>query len=334
MKQKLHAQIRAELALLVSQRLLTFAQFERLAERYPTGRWDVVSLVRWFTILGAVSMGAGVLLLAPKVMDWRNLLDGGLVVAAAAGLAGGRWLARTRGLTRTGAALELLGAMCLQGATVSLATHYSTGSDDWPSLVGVDTGLLLVAAYGLQNRLVLIDACINAFVWFGGSTGYVSGWGAYWLGMNYPVRFLVAGVVTLAVAWVHARWAPEAWRHFSRVWTHFGLFVMHLSLWFLSLFGYFETTVRWDGTEGERLAFSAAWAVFCLGCFAVASAFGLQVVGTYATVFLVIDVYTFYFQFVVRHSAEWWFVHLLLVGGSLVGLGLWAERRRRGGEAT
>jgi hypothetical protein len=328
-KPKLHAQIRAELALLVSQRLLTFEQSQRLAERYPTGRWDLVSLVRWFTILGAVAMGAGVLMLAPKVMDWRNLLDGGLVVAAGVGMAGGRWLGRSRGLVRTGAALELLGAMCLQGATVSLATHYSTGSDDWPSLVGVGTVLMLVAAYALQNRLVLIDACINAFVWFGGSTGYVSGWGAYWLGMNYPVRFLLAGAVTLGVAWAHARWAPDGWRHFSRVWAHFGLLVTHLAMWFLAVFGYFEKTVHWDGTEGQRLAFSAAWAGFCVVSFVVSSRVGLTLIGTYGLVFLVIDAYTFYFQFVVAHSAEWWFVHLLVVGGTMVGLGLWAERRRR-----
>ncbi|STV57953.1 membrane protein [Klebsiella pneumoniae subsp. pneumoniae] len=36
--------------------------------------------------------------------------------------------------------------------------------------------------------------------WFGAETGYVSGWGAYWLGMNYPIRFVLFGGALLRSA--------------------------------------------------------------------------------------------------------------------------------------
>jgi hypothetical protein len=45
--------------------------------------------------------------------------------------------------------------------------------------------------------------------------------------------------------------------------------------------------------------------------------------------FLIINVYTFYFQFVVDNSTELWWLHLLIVGGSLVALGFALERRLR-----
>src|SRR5207248_4518152 len=125
-----------------------------------------------------------------------------------------------------------------------------------PALVGIDAALLLVLAYVLANRLVLVLAAINLFSFFGGETGYDSGWGAYWLGMNYPLRFVAAGLVTLVLAWAHARWLTGARQGFARVWAHVGLLDLHLALWFFALFGYFNGEVRWDGTEAQRLAFS------------------------------------------------------------------------------
>jgi len=44
-------------------------------------------------------------------------------------------------------------------------------------------------------------------------------------------------------------------------------------------------------------------------------------------VFLIINVYTFYFQFVAARSPEFWWGHMLLVGGSLLALGFQMERR-------
>ena len=35
--------------------------------------------------------------------------------------------------------------------------------------------------------------------WFGAETGYISGWGAYWLGMSFPIRFVLFGGAAGAV---------------------------------------------------------------------------------------------------------------------------------------
>jgi hypothetical protein len=325
----LHRKVRSELAALVAQGLLTYEQAWRIAERYPVARWDLASLARWFTLLGAVAMGVGLLLLAPKLMDVQLLVEVGLAVASVGLLALGVWLERYKQRVRMGAALQLLGAMALQGLTVALAVHYSQNSGDWPALVGLDAVLLLGLAYALRSRLILIYACVNLFVWFGGRTGYISGWGAYWLGMTWPLRFTVAGVVSLVVAWAHYRWLRGALQGFSRVWAHFGLLILHLSLWFMAVFGYFEERVRWSSPPGERVAFSVLWAAVAGACVWGSTQVGLRMLRGYGLTFLVINLYTFYFQFIVFGSEDWWFLHLLLVGGSLLGLGFWLERRLR-----
>ena len=63
-----------------------------------------------------------------------------------------------------------------------------------------------------------MHATVLCSIWFGGETGYVSGWGMYWLGMSYPMRFVAAGAVSLVVAWLHARYGGP-FQHFARV-TH------------------------------------------------------------------------------------------------------------------
>ena len=319
-----------ELRGLVAQSLLTPAEFEKIAERYPTGRWDLVALVRWFTIIGAVSMGAGLCILAPKLVDVNLLIDASLGLAAVGLPVGGRYLTRSRSLAKTGAALEFLGAFALQGLVTALAIQHSTGSKNWPALVGVCAVLTLGLAYALGNRLILILALVNGFTFIGGETGYASDWGMNWKGLDYPSRFIGVGLATLALAFVHARFLRGALQGFSRVYAHLGLLTVHVSLWVLSLSGVSKShdLFEWQGTDAQRLAFSVAWAVICIGSIVGGARFGFKLARGYGLTFLILDLFTFYFQFLVVHSTQIWYLHLLIAGGSLVALGLQLERTR------
>ena len=47
---------------------------------------------------------------------------------------------------------------------------------------------------------------------------------------------------------------------------------------------------------------------------------------SYGLIFLIINVYTFYFQFVAKDWNDLWFIHLLIVGGSMIAIGFRLER--------
>ena len=51
---------------------------------------------------------------------------------------------------------------------------------------------------------------------------------------------------------------------------------------------------------------------------------------SYGLIFLIINVYTFYFQFVAGDWEHLWFIHLLIAGGSLIAVGFKLERWIRG----
>lgn len=321
--------VQAELDELTRLGVLSPSQKAVLASRYPTSPWDVASLARVFSVFGILLVATGIVVLVREHLDWWLVSEAFLATAGLALLAGGRLLKGKGRLPSTAEALELGGALFLQGLVWVLAVHHSTGSGDWPSVVGVNTVLALGIAYAVANRLVLWLACANLFVWLGGRSGFDSDWGAYWLGMDWPLRYLALAAVMLGAGWWQSTIGRGRWAPFGRVYLHFGLLSGNLALWFLSLFGsYTDGHVRWHGTESERLIFTVFWALVCWGCMAVAARTGLRLLRGWGLTFLVIDVYTFYFQFVVANSSSLWFLHMLLVGGSLLALGANMERLR------
>jgi hypothetical protein len=329
-RRRMNQRIHAELDELVVREILDRGQAETIRERYPTTAWDFLALARAFTVLGVLTAMTGLVILARGHMNWWFFSELALFVVSLASLGLGDRLKRRRAMPALGESIELAGAMALQGLTVVLMAHHAADIEHWQGLVGFDALLLGLLAYLVSNRLVLWYACANFFFYLGAETGYVSGWGAYYLGMTYPVRFLAAGTVTLVLSWLHGRVIRGQWAAFSRVYAHVGLLVTNLSLWFLALFGYYENLdIRWSDTEGERLFFSLLWAMVAGASTFVGARIGLQLLRGYGLTFLIINLYTFYFQFVAARSGEAWFLHFLLVGGSLLWLGFHLERKHR-----
>lgn len=333
LNQRKHARIHAELDSLARLGVLNADQVGQLKERYPTAAWDFMALIRAFSVLGALTAVAGFVVVIREHLNWWLVSELALALSGVGLLVLGHWLRIRKIVPTAGETAQLIGSMAVQGLMTVLAIHYSTGSKNWPGLVGAETLALAALAYAAANRLVLWYACINFFFWFGAQTGYMAGWGCYWLGMTYPVRFLGAGMGTLLLSWLHARIVRGRWAVFSRVYAHFGLLVTNLALWFLSLFGYYERyDSAWSDTQGERLLFSLLWAAVAGGSIFAGARFGVRLLRGYGLTFLIINLYTFYFQFVVARTGEAWFLHLLLSGGSLLWLGMHFERKRRKAE--
>ncbi|MGE7955085.1 hypothetical protein ACQKQA_00550 [Pseudomonas sp. NPDC089530] len=304
----------------------------RLAGLYSLTRWDWRSLGRWFLTFGAISLAAGVFILAhehltftlPKLAASLGLLTVGLFVA-------GRW-SLGKQLKLLGTALELLGGFALIGLSLVLGMIYSDGSGNWPALLLVDLLLLLALSYALNNVLLLTLCSVLFFVWFGGRSGYESGWSAYWFGMNYPLRFLAAAVAMAVFGFVHlqgeASWLAR-YRGFAKVWISAGLFMGQMSLWLLSLFGSYELIDGpWHLAEaGELVLFNGLWAAVSLGLLALGIRLRFSMLVGYGATFFIIQLYTLFFTQLAETLG--WFVSLLIAGGSLLGLVIWLEGERQ-----
>ena len=332
--QSRNRRVRRELDELLREGVLNPAIHQKLRERYPTEGWDWRSLGRWFLIFGAVSVMAGLVILGRTLFAFTlTKLAVVLGIATLASFGGGQWLKRARPLLIwTGLSVELLGGLLLIGLTFTLGAIYSTGSGNWPALLLLDLVLLIGLGYALRNGLLLVLSAVVFFSWFGGFTGYASGWGAYWFGMNYPLRFLIAAIAMIAVAVIHqqSEVGPLArYRGFCKVWLSAGLFFAEMALWLLSLFGNFDLARDWwyRASAAELVLFNALWAGLNTALVWLGARWAMRMLTGYGVTFLVIQIYTLFFAHLAAHLGV--LLSLLIVGGGALALTFWLEQRRR-----
>lgn len=327
--------VRKELDNIRRAGLIDAEAYGQLCRRYPTGRWDWRSLGRWFVIFGAISLAAGAVLLARGLFEFTLEKLAVLLGLGTLGLLAGGYALRRRDYLWTGRALELLGGFSLIGLSFTLGIIYSSGSGNWPALLLIDLILLLPLAYALRNILLLVLSAVVFFTWFGGVTGYVSGWGAYWFGMNYPLRFLLAGVAIALVGLLHRR-AEHRWLAgypgFFYVWLAGGVFFAEMALWLMSLFGNVgEIWGYYEESALELLLFNLLWMGFNGALLHLGLRYQLRMLRAFAVTYLIIQGYTLFFWYLAEHLGP--ILSLALGGGAALGLVAHLESRRRAAQA-
>lgn len=200
----------------------------------------------------------------------------------------------------------------------------------------IDTGsghfslLLLLAAiiYArlglyLDSILIWIFAMVSLGSWFGAETGYVSGWGAYYFGMNYPLRFVFFGMALTAASYVFLRTAK--FPQFHRSTYIIGLLYLFMALWILSIFGNYGNMENWyRATHLELLHWSILFAICAFAAIYHGLKYDNGVSRGFGITFLFINLYTRYFEYFwdTLHKA----LFFLVLGISLWYVGSKAEK--------
>jgi len=323
--------IQRELRDLRREGVLDEQTYAALCQRYPITHWDWLSLGRWLLVFGAISVATGLLILGHELFEFTLVKLAWVLAAITFGtIYAGRQLKR-RDLNWSARSVELTGGISLIGLTFTLGAIYSTGSGNWPALLLIDLLLLLPLAYLLSNVLILVLAVVVFFSWFGGFTGYISGWGAYYFGMNYPLRFLLAGLVIAFIGISHRHLEPlrfTRWQGWGKVYISAGIFFAEMALWLLSLFGNFEIGSFHHDSAAILLLFNLLWGGGNLGLLWLGKQVELRMARGYAITFLIIQGYTLYFWHVAGELGP--IFGTFLAGLSAMGLVALFEQRRRG----
>jgi hypothetical protein len=183
--------------------------------------------------------------------------------------------------------------------------------------------LISVFVYGFlgwkfQSRLIWLFALISLGSWFGTETGYQTQWSFYFLGMNYPLRFVVFGIVLMAVCYLlkNKKWMQYFWDLTYVV----GLLYLFLSLWLLSIFGnYGELDAWWTVKQISLYYWGIIAVVIALG-FMFYGLRGNDVIAReFGITFLIIFLYTKYFEYFWKESNSAAFFCILAGSFWLIG---------------
>lgn len=220
-------------------------------------------------------------------------------------------------------AILFLGVLATAGAIYQLGMALDTGSGHFSILL-----LLSFLVYGIlgvvvESNLIWVFALASLGGWMGTETGYVSGWGAYYLGMNYPLRFVLFGGILTACA-LALESHPRGQRFFRSTLT-MGLLYLFLALWIMSIFGNYGDMEAWERAKQiELFHWSILFGLVACGAIYHGLKYDNGLTKGFGLTFLFINLYTRFFELFWNsiHKA----VFFALLGLSFWYLGTKAEK--------
>ncbi|MDM1021246.1 DUF2157 domain-containing protein [Acinetobacter sp. VNK23] len=188
------------------------------------------------------------------------------------------------------------GVLSTAVSVVYLGQAIDTGSGHFSLLFLLSTIIYAALAFWFPSKLIWVFSLLSLGSWFGAETGYMSGWGAYYLGMNYPLRFVLFGGVLIGLSWLfkrHIRFSDFA--HSTYV---MGLLYLFIALWILSIFGNYGDLNSWYNVKQYELLH---WGILFAFVAIIAIVYGLKhddaTSRGFGITFLFLNLYTKYFEF-------------------------------------
>lgn len=221
-------------------------------------------------------------------------------------------------------AIFFLGVATTAVAIVFLGKAIDTGSGHFSILL-----LLAAVIYGLlglwfPSKLVWLFSLLSLGSWLGAETGYASGWGAYYLGMNYPLRFVLFGLILIFCgSYLFSQWKDR--NEFLRPTRVVGLLYLFIALWIMSIFGNYGDLEIWrEVKQIELFHWSILFAAASIGAIYHGVKYDDGMTRGFGLTFIFINLYTRFFEYFWEGTHKAIFFALLAL--SFWYLGAKAER--------
>lgn len=307
---------------------------EKLRENIAPMPFDWQRAARYLlaAALCCIFVGAAALTRSRWAMELMLWLFGGraivrcvffAVVAAALYIWAGKRRVKFPEKAFTNEAVLFLGVLSTAASIAWLGKTLDNGGGHFSLLLGLAALTYGVIALTLDSILIWIFALFSLGSWLGAETGYVSGWGAYWLGLNYPARFSLYGAFLTALSRQMGRYGRFA--PFRRGTLSVGLLFLFVSLWIMSIFGNYGDINVWHKVRQAELFH---WSVIFAAAAGISLWLGIRrddaMLRGYGLTFLGINLYTRFFETFWNSMDKGLF--FLILGGSLWLLGSKAEK--------
>ncbi len=214
--------------------------------------------------------------------------------------------------------IVVLGVLSTATTIAYLGKALDNGSGHFSILLLMATFVYGFVGLSFPSKLVWCFAILSLGAWFGAETGYVSGWGAYYLGMNYPLRFVAFGASLTGLSFLFGY--VSRLRIFQKTTFQLGLLYLFIALWILSIFGNYGDWYEWSKVKQIHLL---GWGI-AFGVVAIlAILFGLKYDNytsrSFGVTFLFINLYTRFFEYFWDMSHKAIFFLVLAITFWLVG---------------
>lgn len=289
------------------QQLLTEEQAKKLQNSYEAKSFDWRRLAQysfWIAMAcGVISLGAllvdkDLLTYLERLYDTPDSLISLLSAIVAAGL---YYYGFKRSKTHqmevfSNDALLFTAVMLTANAIAYFGKAIGSNNAHFSLLILFSVFVYAILAFVFKSRLIWAFVLISLGAWFGTETGYLSRGNWYFLGLNYPLRFTLFGLVLTALALL--------WRNNKKFSQFFGttyiggMTYLFVSLWLLSIFGNYGSIEEWYSIRQIGLFY---WALISAAACILSILAGLKfrddVAREFGITFLFLNLYTRYFEY-------------------------------------
>jgi hypothetical protein len=289
------------------QQLLTEEDVRKLKGSYETKSFDWRRLAQysfWVAMAcGVISLGA--LLLDKDILTYLEKLydtPDGLISLLSAVVAGvlfytGFKRSRTHYMqVFSNDALIFTAVMMTANAIAYLGKAIGNNDSHFSLLILFSVIVYAVLAFIFKSRLIWAFVLISLGAWFGTETGYLSRWDYYFLGLNYPLRFVIFGFALTAAALLLKN-KPKFSLFYGTTYIG-GMLYLFVSLWLISVFGNYASIEEWYNVRQINLFYWAILsALVCLVSIFAGLKYRDDVAREFGITFLLLNLYTRYFEY-------------------------------------
>ena len=300
-----------------------------LRESYDVKGFDWMRLAKysfWIALIcGAIAVGS--LIIDVRVIDWIKHLyyTPDIVISVISGIVSAFCFSMGKYAEKkhperifSNEALIFTGVLFMASCIAFLGRALDHNSGHFSLLFLLSVFVYGILAWRMDSKMIWLFALISLGSWFGTETGYQTHWTDYFLGMNYPLRFVLFGLVLVGCCYILRR---QKW--FDRFWelTYVvGLLYLFFSLWLLSIFGNYGNIDRWWRVHQISLFY---WGIISGAVAACFMFWGLKtkdvIAREFGITFLLIFIYTKYFEYFWDNTNKTLFFTILGLSFWLIG---------------
>jgi hypothetical protein len=311
------------------QHLIDAGQADKLRNSYEVKGFDWMRLAKysfWVALIcGVVAVGS--IIVDDAVINWiKKLYDTpDIVISILAGVTAvglfylGR---RSKKLypekVFSNEAVIFTGVLFTACCIAYLGKTFDNGSGHYSLLFLISVFVYGFLAWRMGSRLIWLFALVSLGSWFGTETGYQTNWAYYFLGMNYPLRFVLFGLLLVGACHLlkNRKWFAYFWELTYVV----GMLYLFMSLWLLSIFGNYGSLDVWWQIKQISLFY---WGIISAVVAGVFLLYGLKtkdvVAREFGITFLIIFLYTKYFEYFWEHTNKTLFFSILALSFWVIG---------------
>jgi hypothetical protein len=302
---------------------------QNLRQSYEVKGFDWMRLAKysfWIALIcGAIAVGS--LIIDARVLAWiKNLYyTPDIVISITSGIIsalcfyfGKRSEKKHPERIFSNEAVIFTGVLFMASCIAFLGKAVDHGSGHFSLLFLLSVFVYGILAWRMDSRLIWLFALVSLGSWFGTETGYQTHWHDYFLGMNYPLRFVLFGLVLVGSCHIlkNKKWFGRFWELTYVV----GLLYLFMSLWLLSIFGNYGNIDRWWHIRQISLFY---WGIISGAVAACFMLYGLKtkdvIAREFGITFLLIFIYTKYFEYFWDNTNKTLFFAILGLSFWLIG---------------